>query len=185
MLIILLFLLCISPANRSFSIDQFLLRTRDSTHAPRIYLLLFKAQLEIILIYAGLVKLNSDWLQLEPLRTWLLTRRETLFFGELLQNDPVIAIYAPMTLNNRRPALLIDPTVDLARSHWTLWHDEWLTEYNPNPLRRIEDVSAAEISTKPDVRQALSSMKLPTPKNCRSPGATMPTLFEDAVCFLD
>jgi hypothetical protein len=98
MLIILLFLLCISPANRSFCVDKFLFPTRDGIYAPTIYLFLFKAQLEIILIYAGLVKINSDWLQLEPLRTWLLDRREMLFFGELLQSELVIAIGAYGTI---------------------------------------------------------------------------------------
>src|SRR5687768_4928027 len=53
MLIILLFLLSISPAHRSFSIDKFLFPSRDGVHAARIYLVLFKAQIEIILIYAG------------------------------------------------------------------------------------------------------------------------------------
>ena len=390
MLIILLLLLSISPAHRSFSIDRFLFLRRNGVHAPRIYLLLFKAQLEIILIYAGLVKINSDWLQLEPLRTWLRESQHEVFFADLFQSDLIIAIgaygtillhivgaplllfartrlpvfliycifhianhfvftigifpwmtiacttlffppdwprrvfgglspsflrrqpqpmseaefvtpprsisnrtlvafaavwilfqvllplrhllypgwvewtneghrfawrmkltdhqsagmilvvyipelntvhvpdlqqymsarqywkvsirpdliqqlawqvatlyknelqvrdakvfvYAPMTLNNRYPALLIDPTVDLAATRATLGPDAWVTKYNPNPLRRIEDVDPAEIETTPDLQQVLSRMQFPKPKNCHGPASTTPELFEDSVCSL-
>lgn len=34
------------------------------------------AQLEIVLIYAGLVKLNFDWLNLEPMRLWMTSRSQ-------------------------------------------------------------------------------------------------------------
>jgi len=52
-------------------------------------------QLEIVLIYAGLVKLNSDWLRLEPLRLWMTSRSADE--GALLQwltTDPGIALAA-------------------------------------------------------------------------------------------
>ena len=391
MLIIMLFLLSISPAHRSFSIDKLLFSNRDSFYAPKIYLLLFKAQVEIILIYAGLVKINSDWLQLEPLRTWLHARQNMAFVGDLWQSDLVVAVgaygtillhivgaplllfartrlavfliycvfhitnhfvfnigifpwmtiacttlffapdwprrvldllspsflwrqpkpvrqasvlaaprsigthalivfaacwvsfqalfplrhllypgwvewtdegdrfawrmkltdrrspglllavhipdlntvhvpslerylsrgqyrrvstipyltqelalqvarlykdelqvrdvevfaYAPATLNNRQPALLIDPTVDLAATRPTLWHDAWVTKYNPNPLRRIEEVSVEELRTKRDLQQVLSSMGFPKPRSCYGPGATKPRLIEDEVCLLN
>jgi hypothetical protein len=108
-----------------------------------------------------------------------------VYKSELGIREVQVFAYAPMTLNNRRPALLIDPTVDLAGSQWTLWHDSWLTKYNPNPLRRIEEVHATELSMKPDIQQVLSNMKLPAPTSCQRPGATMPTLFEEAVCYLE
>jgi hypothetical protein len=98
MLIIILFLLSISPAHRSFSADRFLLFRSSSEEAPRIYLLLFKAQIEIILIYAGLVKINSDWLQLEPLRTWLVERQHAHVLGFLWQSDIIVALGAYGTI---------------------------------------------------------------------------------------
>ncbi len=94
MLIITLVLLSVSPAHRAFSIDRFLFFRTSGEHAPRIYLLLFKVQIEIILIYAGLVKINSDWLQLEPLRTWLLRRQDMQFLGPLWESDFIVALGA-------------------------------------------------------------------------------------------
>jgi len=51
-------------------------------------------QLEIILIYAGLVKINPDWLQLEPLRMWLDKRSTMPIVGEFFQRDWAVAIAA-------------------------------------------------------------------------------------------
>jgi hypothetical protein len=108
-----------------------------------------------------------------------------LYKKELKVRDIKVFAYAPSTLNNRSPALLIDPTADLAATHTNLWHDNWITKYNPNPLRRIEDVDIAEVKAKPDLQRVLSSMGLPKAKSCSGRGATTPALFEDAVCSLD
>jgi len=94
----LLFLgiLCFVPANRVWALD--VKRSQTSNHAPyignwsRVWLI---AQLEIVLIYAGVVKLNSDWLHLEPLRLWMTARSADE--GPLLQwltADPGIALAA-------------------------------------------------------------------------------------------
>lgn len=388
MLIIALFLLSISPAHKSFSIDRFLFFSRSDTSAPRIYLLLFKIQIEIILIYAGLVKINADWLQLEPLRTWLLRREDMAFLGSLWQSDFIVAIgaygiiilhivgapllffrqtrlavfliycvfhianhfvfnigifpwmtiacttiffsadwprralgklwpglastplnpqpirvepqsfgnrillafcacwllfqalfplrhvlypgwvewtneghrfswrmkltdrsstgvllaayipeqktvhipmltkymsprqytrismypdlvqqlawqiarkykdklqvgevqvfaYVPMTMNNRRAALVIDPTVDLAATRSSIWHDLWLMKTNPNPLRRMEQVPTEERKTTPTLQDLLSSTGLPEPKYCLADVKSTADLHDTAVCHLD
>jgi hypothetical protein len=108
-----------------------------------------------------------------------------LYKKELQLRDVKIFAYAPSTLNNRRPSLLIDPTVDLAGTYSTLWHDTWVTKYNPNPLRHHEAVNVEEINTKANLQQVLISMQLPEPKSCHGPDATTPALFENAVCSLD
>ncbi len=64
-------LLCVIPAHRSFSIDAWLRPKLRSETVPAWTLWLLRAQMEIMLIYAGLVKINPDWLRLEPLRMWL------------------------------------------------------------------------------------------------------------------
>jgi hypothetical protein len=108
-----------------------------------------------------------------------------LYKRELQVRDIKVFAYAPSTLNNRRPALLIDPTVDLAATRATLGHDAWVTKYNPNTLRRIEDVDTTEIKANLDLQHALRSMGLPARQACSGPGATTPQLFENAVCSLD
>ena len=86
MVILFCILMCFIPANRYWALDA---RRNKATHGtsggykvfdnqpslmPNWPRFLLAAQLEIILIYAGLVKINYDWLNLEPLRMWL-TRR--------------------------------------------------------------------------------------------------------------
>jgi hypothetical protein len=112
-------------------------------------------------------------------------RVAALYKRELQVRDVKVFVYAPSTLNNRSPALLIDPTVDLAATHLTLSHDKWVTEYNPNPLRRFEKVNMTQIKAKPNLQQVLNSMGLPKTKNCSGPGATTSALLEEAVCSLD
>lgn len=74
MVILFCVLMCFIPANRHWAMDA---KRRPEiarstiSNWPRF---LLGAQLEIILIYAGLVKINHDWLNLEPLRLWLTAR---------------------------------------------------------------------------------------------------------------
>ena len=109
----------------------------------------------------------------------------SLYKKELGVREVKVFAYAPSTLNNRRSALLIDPTVDLAGTQSTLWHDAWVNNYNPNPLRRLEDVDMAEVKTKPALEEVFSKMQLPQPKACYGPIASTPALSEDTVCSLD
>lgn len=83
MVILFSILLMFLPANRYWSLDA----KRDpfiwSPTVPSWTRLILLCQLEIILIYAGLVKLNSDWLNLEPMRFWMNYKSQQ--HGEFLQ----------------------------------------------------------------------------------------------------
>lgn len=71
MVIIFNFLLCFMPAHRYFSIDAAYLNPKIKTTIISAWpAILLRIQLEIILIYAGIVKINSDWLQGYPLKIW-------------------------------------------------------------------------------------------------------------------
>lgn len=96
LLIIVCFLMCLVPANRAFAVDRWLaVRWRgEQAGEPvvaRLHMWLLKGQTEIVLIYAGLVKLNADWLRHEPLRSWLIERQDTVWFGFLWNYEWVIA----------------------------------------------------------------------------------------------
>ncbi|MFQ6552243.1 HTTM domain-containing protein [Aestuariibius insulae] len=80
-------LLAFMPANRAFSIDAWLFPRVKSTLIPRWPLTVLKTQTEIILIYAGIVKITDDWLRGEPLRLWLSDRGDDVFFGFLFQYE--------------------------------------------------------------------------------------------------
>ena len=68
MVMLISFLLMILPADRSFSLDAKLWPRQRSETVPNWTLWMLRAQFEIIYIYAGLVKINLDWLNLEPLQ---------------------------------------------------------------------------------------------------------------------
>ncbi len=77
MLLLYLGLMSFMPANRVWSIDSYIRtrigknkKARDDTVLGWCYWAL-KLQTEVILIFAGLVKINPDWLQLQPLGTWI------------------------------------------------------------------------------------------------------------------
>ncbi len=94
MVILINFLLVIMPANRSFSVDAKIWPKLRSVSVPGWTLWMLRAQFEIIYIYAGLVKINSDWLNLEPLRMWLSTRSDMPLIGYLYTQDWAVATAA-------------------------------------------------------------------------------------------
>ncbi len=71
MVILFCVLMCFIPANRHWAMDAKRHPVTASSTVSNWPRFLLGAQLEIILIYAGLVKINYDWLNLEPLRLWL------------------------------------------------------------------------------------------------------------------
>ena len=100
MVILFAGLLCLLPANRAYSLDALLFPRWRSETVPRWSVWALRTQMEIILIYAGLVKITEDWLKLEPLGTWLraMRRRRPFGLGELLYYDWVIALGAYGTI---------------------------------------------------------------------------------------
>lgn len=81
------------PANRYWSLDARRNPDIASDTVPAWSRLWLVAQLEIVLIYAGLVKLNLDWLNLEPMRLWMneqSARSHEVF--QWLTQDPGIAL---------------------------------------------------------------------------------------------
>jgi len=59
------------PAHRTWSLDARRRPGLASDTVPNWGRFWLGAQLEIVLIYAGLVKVNADWLNLEPMRLWM------------------------------------------------------------------------------------------------------------------
>jgi hypothetical protein len=72
------------PAQRGFSVDSVLRGKPLESSVPRWNITVLRFQLEVMLIYAGLVKLNPDWLQGEPLGLWLSQRSDLPVIGPWL-----------------------------------------------------------------------------------------------------
>jgi len=87
-------LMCFIPAHRHFSVDAWLRPKLKSPCIPIWSIWILLAQFEVLLIFAGLVKINSDWLQLEPLSMWLAKRDDFPVLGYLFTQDWSVAIAA-------------------------------------------------------------------------------------------
>ncbi|MDO5527983.1 MAG: HTTM domain-containing protein, partial [Paracoccus sp. (in: a-proteobacteria)] len=86
LVILLAALLTVMPAHRAYSVDAWMWPQIRSQTVPYAAPFMLKAQMEIMLIYAGLVKITPDWLAGQPLEIWL-RAAEPGIFGFLFQYD--------------------------------------------------------------------------------------------------
>ncbi|WP_440121334.1 HTTM domain-containing protein [Tenacibaculum sp. Ill] len=84
---ILSFVLIFLPANARFSLDAYL-RKREYINVPKWTIDSVKLLLGIVYFYAGLAKLNSDWLfRAQPLKIWLPSKYDLPFIGNNLMQQ--------------------------------------------------------------------------------------------------
>lgn len=92
LVILFLILMCFLPANRRLSLDARLWPDGGERSVPYGAIFVLRAQMEIMLIYAGVVKLTPDWLAGEPLGLWLRSQSASFPFGFLFHYDWVILL---------------------------------------------------------------------------------------------
>ena len=85
---ILSFLMIFLPAHAYFSVDAFRNESIRSQQVPKWSIDSIKLLLGIVYFYAGLAKLNSDWLfAAMPLQIWLPSKYSIPILGDLLQQQ--------------------------------------------------------------------------------------------------
>lgn len=81
-------LLVLVPANRAFSMDVWRNPALRRTQVPRWTILVFQLQLGIVYFYAGIWKINYDWLvQALPLKIWLPANDQLSLIGRLFHEE--------------------------------------------------------------------------------------------------
>jgi len=89
------FLFMFVPANRSFSLDVKFKLVEAKSKTENWYIGIFKFQLAVVYIFAGIAKLHSDWLfEAQPLKIWLQAHRDMPIFGTLLKEDWVAYFFS-------------------------------------------------------------------------------------------
>jgi hypothetical protein len=89
------FLMCLVPANRAYSIDILRKPFLKQTTVPAWCIFVFKVQLIIVYFFAGLAKINSDWLlRALPLKIWLPANDDLPFIGWLFRYDGVAYVFS-------------------------------------------------------------------------------------------
>jgi vitamin K-dependent gamma-carboxylase len=93
LIILLSFLMIFIPAHRAVSVDAWRRPALRSDDAPAWALWLLLAQLSIVYFYAGLAKLNTDWLHGEPMRSWLAQRTHIPVLGQFFTEEWCILMF--------------------------------------------------------------------------------------------
>ncbi len=84
---LLSFLMCFLPANAYYSLDN-LIKKKQYNQIPKWTIDSIKLLLGIVYVYAGLAKINSDWLfKAQPLKIWLPSKYDLPFIGETLMQQ--------------------------------------------------------------------------------------------------
>jgi hypothetical protein len=82
------FLLIFLPAHRYFSVDAIRNSKLAFSHIPRYNIFVIQLMLFIVYFYAGLAKINSDWLfRAMPLQIWLPSLYDLPLLGDLFQKQ--------------------------------------------------------------------------------------------------
>ena len=88
---LLAFLMCWLPANRAYSIDVWRNKALHIETVPAWTILIIQLQLSLVYFFAGLAKLQTDWLlDAQPLRIWLSRQSNFPLIGPLL-TWPIVA----------------------------------------------------------------------------------------------
>jgi hypothetical protein len=120
------FLLMLVPAHRYFSLDVWRRPSFKVTHVPAWMIGIFQAQLCLVYGFAGISKLNHDWLmEAMPLRLWLPPNAGMPMIGPLLKQTWVAYAFSwfgaifDLTIG---PLLLYAPTRKIAYVFVILFH---------------------------------------------------------------
>lgn len=82
------FLLIFIPAGKSISIDNFKSPSNAIKYIPRIHLDSLKLMVAVVYIYAGLAKINSDWINdAMPLALWLPSKFDVPLLGSIVNSS--------------------------------------------------------------------------------------------------
>ena len=94
LIVLLSFLLCLTPAHHVWSLDRWLFFRTRVPLAPWWSVLILRTQVFIVYFYAGLAKLNGDWLQGEPMGMWLAERTDFPIIGSAFTQKSMVLLFA-------------------------------------------------------------------------------------------
>ena len=89
---LLAFLFIVTNANKVFSVDA--RRKKFSSSVPYWQVFIFRVQIFLIFFFAGIAKINADWLAGEPARAWLANRSDYFLIGPLLSQEWFVYLYS-------------------------------------------------------------------------------------------
>ena len=89
------FLMIWLPANKDFSLDVAWRKKKSFVSIPKFNIQILQFQLACVYVFAGIAKLNSDWLfEAQPLSIWLSSHGDMPVLGELLKQKWVAYLFS-------------------------------------------------------------------------------------------
>lgn len=107
---IISFLLILVPAHKNYSIDSLLFPSVRKEKTAQWTILIFKLQMSILYIFAGVAKINSDWLlHGQPLKIWLRGKSNIPVIGWIVKYKitPYLFAWSGMLYDLLIPFILI------------------------------------------------------------------------------
>lgn len=82
------FLLIFIPAGKSFSLDNKWFKREELNTVPRLFILVPQLQMFAVYFFAGVAKVNADWLlEAQPLKIWLPAFSHYPLIGPLMEKE--------------------------------------------------------------------------------------------------
>jgi len=89
------FIIIFIPAGRSFSLDNKFFKRSEFKEVPYLFLFLLQLQMFVVYFFAGVAKLNYDWLiEAQPLKIWLPAFSHYPIIGQFLEDDWVAYLFS-------------------------------------------------------------------------------------------
>lgn len=89
------FLLVWLPANRYYSLDAYFGFIKPRLRVPRWTIGILRFQMALVYVFAGLAKLNADWLlRAQPMKTWLPAKSHLPIVGSFMYDDWVAYLFS-------------------------------------------------------------------------------------------
>lgn len=82
------FMMIFLPCSRNFSLDNLFFKKEETISVSRFYVLLPQLQMFLVYFFAGVAKINYDWLfEAQPLKMWLPAFSHYYIIGDLMEKD--------------------------------------------------------------------------------------------------
>jgi hypothetical protein len=88
------FMMIFLPAEKNFSLDNKWKVRQDANSIPRFFIILPQLQMFLVYFFAGIAKLNYDWLfEAQPLKIWLPAFSHYPIIGGLMEKDWIAYVF--------------------------------------------------------------------------------------------
>ena len=94
LIILVSFLMIFVPSNKSLSVDSYRNPDIKSDFIPSVYLWILRFQIGIAYFYGGIAKLNTDWLNGQPMRVFLYAESDNFpLIGRYFKEDFTVYLF--------------------------------------------------------------------------------------------